>query len=100
MDHQTMGKSRIRPAWIVAAGLAVLALLAIGVPLVSLLYVGILLLCPLLMAGMHGGHGGHGGHGQAHGHDAYPEEPGRVESTDPGGPSTQAAGGTPDGGPT
>ena len=63
MDHQTMGGMRIRPTWFVAAGLAVLALVAMGVPLVSLLYVGILLLCPLLMAGMHGGHG------QAHGHE-------------------------------
>lgn len=65
MDHQTMGRTKIRPAWLVAAGLAVLALVAVGVPLVSLLYVGILLLCPLLMAGMHGGHG------QAHGHEAH-----------------------------
>jgi len=68
MDHPTMGRSKIRPGWLVAAGLGVLALVAAGVPLVSLLYVGVLLLCPLLMAGMHGGHG------QAHRHEADAEE--------------------------
>ena len=57
MDHQTMWGKKIRPTWIVAAGLAVLALVAVGIPLVSLLYVGILLLCPLMMVGMHGGNG-------------------------------------------
>lgn len=85
MDHQTTGGMKIRPAWFVAAGLAVLALVAVGVPLASLLYVGILLLCPLLMAGMHGGHG------QAHGHGAHAEEPDRVESSDPGAVGTPAA---------
>jgi Na+/glutamate symporter len=94
MDHKTMGGTRIRPGWIVAAGLAVLALVAFGVPLVSLLYVGILLLCPLLMVGMHGGHG------QAHGHEAHPEEPDRVESSDPGGSGTRAASPSPEGGRT
>ena len=85
MDHQTKGGMKIRPAWIVAAGLAVLALVAAGVPLVSLLYVGILLLCPLLMASMHGGHG------QAHGHETHPEEPDRAESSDPRASSARAA---------
>ena len=59
MDHPTTGRSRIRPGWLVVAGVGLLALVAAGVPLVSLLYVGVLLLCPLLMAGMHGGHRGH-----------------------------------------
>lgn len=88
MDHQTMGGTRIRPAWIVAAGLAVVALVALGVPLVSLLYVGVLLLCPLLMAGMHGGHG------HAHGHESHSKEgnpPDRAESSDPARPSTHTA---------
>jgi len=94
MDHQAMGGMKIRPAWIVAAGLAVLALVAAGIPLVSLLYVGILLLCPLLMAGMHGGHG------QAHSHEAHPEEPDRFESSDPGPSSPRAAGPPAEGGRT
>ncbi len=85
MNHQTMGGSRIRPGWLVAAGLAVLALVAAGVPLVSLLYVGILLLCPLLMAGMHGGHG------QAHSDEAHAEEPGRIGSPDPGASNARAS---------
>jgi len=85
MDHQTKARTKIKPAWLVAAGLAVLALVALGVPLVSLLYVGILLLCPLLMAGMHGGHG------QAHDHEANPEDTDRVKSSDPAASRTRAA---------
>lgn len=77
MDHQAVGRTRIRPAWIVAAGLVVLALVALGVPLVSLLYVGVLLLCPLLMAGMHGGHG------QGHDHDAQQGHSDRPSPDDP-----------------
>src|SRR3990172_2560895 len=78
MDHQRMGGTRIGPAWIVAAGLAVLAFVALGVPLASLLYVGVLLLCPLLMAGMHGGHR------HAQGHDARAKGPEEAGSSDPG----------------
>ena len=92
MDHQTMGGMKIRPTWFVAAGLAVLAV-AMGVPLVSLLYVGILLLCPLLMAGMHGGHG------QAHDHE-HPDRPDRVESSDPGAPGARTSNPPADGGRT
>lgn len=84
MDHGGMSRAKIKPVWLVASGLAVLALVSAGVPLGSLLFVGILLLCPLLMAGMHGGHG-HGG-----GHDAHAEEPDRVGSSDPGRSGTQA----------
>lgn len=94
MDRQTIGKTKIRPAWLVAAGLAVLALVALGVPLVSLLYVGILLLCPLLMAGMHGGHG------QDHGHEAHTEDPERVESSDPAASGTRTPRPPVEGGPT
>ena len=93
MDHQTMGGMKIRPTWFVAAGLAVLALVAMGVPLVSLLYVGILLLCPLLMAGMHGGHR------QAHDHE-HPDRPDRVESSDPGAPGARTSNPPADGGRT
>jgi len=96
MDHQTTGRDgmKLRPTWFVVAGLAVLALVAFGVPLVSLLYVGILLLCPLLMAGMHGGHG------PAHGHEARPEEPDRVDPSDPRTSSTWADGPPAEGGRT
>ena len=84
MDHGGMSGAKIKPVWLVAAGLAVLALVAVGVPLVSLLYVGILLLCPLLMAGMHGGHG------HCRGHEAHAEEPDPAGSTEPGASSTRA----------
>lgn len=92
MDHQRMGGIRIRPAWIVAAGLAVLALVAAGVPLGTLLFVGVLLLCPLLMAGMHAGHG------QAHGHETRTAEPRRDDPSDTGTPGAQTAGPPPEGG--
>ena len=85
MDHPTMGRSRIRPGWLVVAGLGVLPLVAAGVPLVSLLYVGVLLLCPLLMAGMHGGHG------RAPGHEGHTEEPDRAGSSDPGASNTRTS---------
>jgi hypothetical protein len=57
-----MGSSKPRLGWVVIGAPGVLALVAIGVPLVSLLYVGVFLLCPLIMAGMHGGHGQSRGH--------------------------------------
>jgi hypothetical protein len=60
MDHRTLRRPRVRPGWVVAAALAAVALVAVGIPLASLLYVGVLLLCPLMMLGMHGGHGSHG----------------------------------------
>ncbi|MBI3647585.1 MAG: hypothetical protein HY240_02330 [Actinobacteria bacterium] len=77
---------KIRPTWVVAAGSAVVALVALGVPLVGLLYVGVLLLCPLLMMSMHGGGDGHGAggspgtradvHGSGHGPaSTNPDEP-------------------------
>ena len=62
MELRTPGRFRINPTWIVIGIVGVLTLLALGVPLGSLLFVGVLLLCPLLMAGMHGGHGGHDQH--------------------------------------
>ena len=70
MDDRKKGRMQIRPGWIAAAGLGVLTLVAAGIPLVSLLYVGILLLCPLLMAGMHGRHPQAGGHKDPGGPDA------------------------------
>jgi hypothetical protein len=50
---------------LVAVGIAVVALgaFAFGVPLSTLVFIGLVLLCPLMMLGMHGGHGGHAGHG-------------------------------------
>ena len=82
MDHRTMGGTKVRPAWIIAAGLVVVALVALGVPLVSLFYVGVLLLCPLLMAGMHGGHG------QGHDRGGRHEDRDGLEDGDPGAPRT------------
>jgi len=89
MDHQTIGGRKLRPGWLVAAGVAVVALVALGVPLASLLYVGVLLLCPLLMMGMHGGGHGHGSdglpeaRGHAHGATGSPVQTERLEPGTP-----------------
>ncbi|MEX2556097.1 MAG: hypothetical protein WEB06_10735 [Actinomycetota bacterium] len=48
----------------IGAGVVATALWAFGVPLATILLVGVWLLCPLMMMGMHGGHG-HGSH-EAH----------------------------------
>ncbi len=60
------------PALAVAAAVAVVAVGVFGVPLGSLLLVGLFLLCPLMMMGMmmgmHGGHGGTGDERAAHRH--------------------------------
>ncbi len=59
-----------RPAWLVL-GLGAVALFGVlalaGVPLGSLLILGVLLTCPLMMAGMHLG-SGHDGHDDHDGH--------------------------------
>lgn len=70
--HTIFGKVKV--AWVVAAALVAVGLVALGVPLASLLFVGVLLLCPLMMMGMHGGaHGGHGSEqAQPTGGDARP----------------------------
>lgn len=52
------GFGKIRLAWIGVAVGAVGGLVALGVPLVALLFIGALLLCPLMMVGMHGGEHG------------------------------------------
>lgn len=68
MDHRT-GSGRIpRLEMVVLIGLAVGALVALGiVPLRTVLSLGVFLICPLMMLRMHGG-GGHGGmHGGTHG---------------------------------
>lgn len=90
MDRRTVGGTKIRPAWFVIAAMAVLALIAAGVRLASLLSFGILLLCPLLMLGMHRGHG------REHGHGADDHTGGHVAS-DPGAPPTSKRGSTGEG---
>jgi Na+/glutamate symporter len=57
MNYETQGWRRFGPGLAVAVVAAVLAVGLFGVPLGSVLFVGLLLLCPLMMMGMHGGHG-------------------------------------------
>lgn len=55
---------RHQPRGLYAIALAILAvgLIALGVPVSTLLLVALLLTCPLMMMFMHGGHGNHGDH--------------------------------------
>lgn len=45
----------------IGAGIVAAASWVFGVPLATVLFIGVWLLCPLMMMGMHGGHG-HGSH--------------------------------------
>lgn len=56
-------QAKLRTRVLVATGLVVLAVTLFRVPLATVFTLGVLLICPLLMVGMHGGHGGgHGDH--------------------------------------
>ncbi len=89
MDHDGARRGlRIRPAWLVIGGVGVAAAIALGVPLASLLYVGVLLICPLLMMKMHGaGHDreDHAGHASAPQASAAPGSRARGDSPEEGG---------------
>jgi len=50
-----------------AAVIAVVAVVGFGVPLGTLLIIGLVLCCPLMMLGMHGGGHAHGGESPATG---------------------------------
>lgn len=43
--------------FLLAGGVAAIGALALGVPLGAVFAIGLFLLCPLMMMGMHGGHG-------------------------------------------
>ncbi len=68
MNHETRGRRMLGPGLAVAVGAAALAVGLFGIPLGSVLFVGLLLLCPLMMMGMHGGHGAPGGPDQVDDH--------------------------------
>ena len=59
-----MERAQKRRIFGIGAGILAAALWAFGVSLGTILLVGVWLLCPLMMMGMHGGHG-HGSH-EAH----------------------------------
>ncbi len=64
---------KFTPTLVVAAAVAVLAVGVFGVPLGSLLLVGLFLLCPLMMMGMMMGMHGHGGRDDQGAHHAAPD---------------------------
>ena len=63
MDANDVKRTKLRTRVLVATVLVVLAVTLFRVPLATVFTLGVLLICPLLMVGMHGGHGGgHGDH--------------------------------------
>lgn len=72
------------PLIAIALGAAALAATVFKVPLGTLLLFGLVLLCPLLMAGMHGGEHEHGGPRDAPEEDAEEEAGHRHGGTSPG----------------
>jgi hypothetical protein len=60
-----MSTSRL-PTYVVGAALIAALLVALGVPLVTLLPIAALLVCPLMMVVMMRGMGGMHGHGEDH----------------------------------
>jgi hypothetical protein len=65
MDRIEGKRSRLRTGIFVVLGLVFLAVTLFRVPLASVFSLGVLLICPLLMVGMH-----RGGHGDGHGADS------------------------------
>lgn len=80
MDGGSSGWRRFVPAVLLGVTAAMAAVVLFGVPLGSVLYLGVLLLCPLMMIGMHGDHGHRGNHAHGPGdpHGADGETPSRL----------------------
>lgn len=64
-------RPKLRTVVLALAGVVVVAVTLFRVPLATVFTLGLLLVCPLLMIGMHGG--GHGRHASANGTHADPE---------------------------
>lgn len=83
MNHGTAQTNRL-PLIAVALGVALLAVTVFNVPLGTLLLLGVLLLCPLLLTGMHGGGHDQGGQHHADEEDCEREIGRRHGETSPG----------------
>src|SRR6266542_913892 len=68
VDHNPPQQTKTRTVLVVVGGAALLALTVFKVPLATVLLVGVWLVCPLMMMGMHGGHGH--GNGSVSGDDS------------------------------
>lgn len=66
-------RSKLKTGLIVGAGVVLVAVTVFKVPLASFLLLGVVLLCPLMMLGMHGAGHRHGG--TEHGHGTSHEDP-------------------------
>lgn len=74
-----LGSLKLRTVALAAAALAI-TVWTFQIPLATVLIVGVWLLCPLMMMGMHG-HGWHGGHASGSDHPASADtDPERGES--------------------
>lgn len=63
MDDMRVGRGRFFTGLVVGIGLALVVVALFRVPLATVFGFGVLLICPLLMMGMHSGHGGDSNHG-------------------------------------
>jgi hypothetical protein len=75
MNHETQRWRMLGPGLAVAVVAAALAVGLFGIPLGSVLFVGLLLVCPLMMIGMHGGHGAPGRPDEVQDHIQSTREP-------------------------
>ena len=66
MSQRPEGTFRLPVGVLAAIGAAAVAVGLFRVPLGTVLFLGLLLLCPLMMAGMHGGGHSHGQGGGSH----------------------------------
>jgi len=58
VEHKPSQQRKARTILLVAAAVALLGVTVFKVPLATILLIGLLLVCPLMMVGMHsGGHG-------------------------------------------
>ncbi|HEX6581783.1 MAG TPA: DUF2933 domain-containing protein [Actinomycetota bacterium] len=78
MEANDVKRTKLGSRVLVASVLVVIAVTLFRVPLATVFTLGVLLICPLLMMGMHGAHGGGHGDHAASGDDVR-VSPGRHE---------------------
>jgi hypothetical protein len=77
-----MERSRKYMPWLIVGALLFAGLALVGVPLGSLLVLGLVLMCPLMMMGMHMG-SGHGEHAGSEHRDSAHDVPASVRPLRP-----------------
>jgi hypothetical protein len=81
MDRIDAKRTRLAPVLVIVGGLVILAVMLFRVPLATVFTVGLLLVCPLLMVGMHGG--GHAGGHATHADESRADREAHSEGGEP-----------------